>query len=261
MTLATVKEDSANNTWEEYLRDVRESDERMTDTWNRDAGGVLTFVSPNLLVPPFVPVTNWKTAIFAAMVTIFIVESYKMLSPASGDQTVFLLDQLSQQLAGLANGTDVQPQPYPPFSPRLSIIYVNSLWLLSLVLSTTSAFLATLSWQWAHRYLQLPQIQSMPRERARVRSILFLGTLKYRMHYLVETAPTLLHISLFLFNVGLVIFFFTIYKPVAIVVLVSVGFFGAAYFIMTILPCLDHVCPYSPGFNESPDAKTQHVAN
>jgi hypothetical protein len=228
----------------EYLEDVSESDRGMTGTWSQDASGVLTFVSPNLLVPTFVSVTSWKTAIFSATVTIFIVESYKMLSPTSGDQTVFLLGQVSQQLAGLANGTDVQPQPYPPFSPRLSIIYVNGIWLLSLVLSTTSALFATLTQQWAHRYLQLPQNQSMPRERARVRSILFLGTLKYRMHYLVGTAPTLLHISLFLFNVGLVIFFFTIYKPVAIVVLISVAFFGAAYFIVTILPCLDHVCPY-----------------
>ncbi len=167
-----------------------------------------------------------------------------MLSPDSGDQTVFLLGQLSQQLAGVANGTDIQPQPYPSFSPSVPIICINSIWLLSLMLSTTSALFATLTQQWARRYLQLPQISNVPRERARVRSFLFLGTLKYHMYYAVETAPTLLHISVFLFNIGLVIFFFTIYKPVAIVVLVSVVLFAVVYFVLTILPCIDHVCPY-----------------
>jgi hypothetical protein len=167
-----------------------------------------------------------------------------MLSPDSGDQTVFLLGQLSQQLAGVANGTNIQPQPYPSFSPSVPIVCINSIWLLSLMLSTTSALFATLSQQWARRYLQLPQISSVSRDCARVRSFLFLGTRKYQMYYAVETAPTLLHISVFLFNIGLVIFFFTIYNPVAIVVLVSVVLFAVVYFVLTILPCIDHVCPY-----------------
>jgi hypothetical protein len=65
------------------------------------------------------------------------------------------------------------------------------------------------------------------------------------MYRAVETAPTLLHLSVFLFNIGLVIFFFTIYKTMAIIVLVSVALFGVAYFMVTILPCLDRICPYS----------------
>ena len=64
------------------------------------------------------------------------------------------------------------------------------------------------------------------------------------MHLAVETAPTLLHLSVFLFFIGLVVFFFTIFKAVAIVISIAVGFFGLAYFALTILPCLDHSCPY-----------------
>jgi hypothetical protein len=67
---------------------------------------------------------------------------------------------------------------------------------------------------------------------------------KYHMHLAVEMAPTLLHLSVFLFFIGLVIFFFTIFKTVAIVISIAVGFFGLAYFALTILPCLDHTCPY-----------------
>jgi len=54
---------------------------------------------------------------------------------------------------------------------------------------------------------------------------LFLGTLKYDMSLAVETVPTVLHFSVFLFFAGLVIFFFTIHKAVAIAVSVSVGVF------------------------------------
>jgi Family of unknown function (DUF6535) len=70
--------------------------------------------------------------------------------------------------------------------------------------------------QWARMYIELPQSPSIPSDRARVRSFLFLGMEKYFMHVAVETAPTLLHLSVFLFYIGLVVFFFTIYKIVAI---------------------------------------------
>jgi hypothetical protein len=230
--------------WSEYLKDVKEYDEALTETWKEDANGVLTFVSLHLLVQTLVTTTNRKTAIFSAVVGAFIIESYKMLSPDSGNQTVFLLRQLSNQVNGLANGTIIQPQPDPGFSPGISIIWVNIIWLLSLVLSTTSALLATLTQQWARRYLQLPQIPSVPSERARVRSFLFRGTVMYAIHYAVEIAPTLLHLSVFLFNIGLVLFFFTIFKTVAIIVLAFVVLFGVLYSILTILPCLHHICPY-----------------
>jgi hypothetical protein len=53
-----------------------------------------------------------------------------------------------------------------------------------------------------------------------------------------------LHLSLFLFLVGLVVFFFTINKLVAIVLSVVVGLFGMIYLIMTILACVDRDCLY-----------------
>ncbi|KAH9962313.1 hypothetical protein BGW80DRAFT_1180893, partial [Lactifluus volemus] len=126
------------------------------------------------------------------------------------------------------------------------MIWVNIMWLLSLVLSLTSALFATLTQQWACRYIQLPELLSSQREQARVRSYLFRGMQKYNMRMLhaVETTPTLLHLSVFLFFVGLVIFFFSINKTVAIVVSVSVGLFALAYFALTILPCIAHDCPY-----------------
>ena len=98
--------------------------------------------------------------------------------------------------------------------------------------------------QWARIYIELPQSPSIPRERARVRSVLFLGMDRYFLHVAVEMAPTHLHLSVFLFYIGLVVFFLTVYKTVAIATLISVGIFGLAYLILIILPCVDHSCPY-----------------
>src|SRR5712692_8051673 len=82
------------------------------------------------------------------------------------------------------------------------------------------------------------------RTSARVRSFLFLGTVLYKMRLAVEIAPTLLHLSVYLFFAGLVIVFHTINAKVAIAVDVSVGLFVLAYIMLSILPCLDMRCPY-----------------
>ena len=187
---------------------------------------------------------NYKTGLFSATVGAFIIASYPMLSPASGDQTVFILQQISQQLSGLANGTVVTPKEYPPFSPSTQIVCVNAMWILSLIISIACALLATMMQQWARQYVQLPQLRTIPRERAYVRSFLFLGLERFHMPYMVELIPTLLHLSVFLFFVGLVIFLFTIFTTVAIIISVSVGIFSVAYIALTILPCASLNCPY-----------------
>jgi hypothetical protein len=244
MTLVIVHEDLVNEMWSEYLKNVDDYDKRLTDGWKDDANGVLVFVSFHPLFPVSITVTILETALFSATVASFIIESYKLLSPDPASQSAFLLGQLSQQFAGSANGTYVQPQSYPSSPPSTSIICVNILWLLSFLLSTASALFATLMLQWVRIYTDLPQFPNVPKERARVRSYLFFGVVKYRMHLAVKTAPLLLHLSVFLFFTGLVVFFFTIFKLVAIVISIAVGLFGLAYFALTILPCLDHSSPY-----------------
>ncbi|KAI9448488.1 hypothetical protein H4582DRAFT_1901033 [Lactarius indigo] len=128
--------------------------------------------------------------------------------------------------------------------PGLSIIWVNSLWLLSLVLSISSALVVILVQQWARRYTQLPQIPSLLGERERGRTFLFRGTSIYPMRRTVTVAQALLHLSVFFFFFGLVIFLFAVSKTVAIVVSICVGLFGLVYLILTILPCFDHRFPY-----------------
>ena len=174
----------------------------------------------------------------------FLIESYKKLSPDPGDQNAFYLRQISQQLANSTDHTFVPPQDYSPHPPTTSIVWVNAIWVLSLVLSIMSALSAILVQQWARRYLHIPQIPSSARDQARVRSFLFFGAHKYGIKNAVELTPMLLHLSIFLFFAGLVMFFFIVYKTIAIVLTISLGLFGVVYLVLTILPCIDNRCPY-----------------
>ena len=118
------------------------------------------------------------------------------------------------------------------------------MWLISLVLSLTSALIATLLQQWARRYVETPHRPSEPNHRARVRSFLFHGTEFYRMRVAVQIAPTLLHFSVYLFFAGLVVAFRTIDKSVAVAVDAAVGVFALTYIVLSLLPCIDVACPY-----------------
>jgi hypothetical protein len=59
--------------------------------------------------------TNSKTGLFSAIVGAFIIEFYKKLSSDSGDQTVALLQQISQQLPNspISTNPNTVNQPSP----------------------------------------------------------------------------------------------------------------------------------------------------
>ena len=245
-TPAAVKKedlDDDSGMWKMFLDEVREEDSRFTDAWKEDANSIVVFVSLNRLVPVFVTLTNSKTGLFSAIVGAFIIELYKKLSSDSGDQTVALLQQISYQLPNFPNSTNSNTvnQPSPP---GVAMVWVNILWLISLVLSLTCALIATLLQQWARRYIETPKSSNVLRHRARVRSLLLVGTKLYQIPLIVDILPTLLHLSVYLFLAGLVITFHTIHKTVAIAVDVAVGASGLAYLALSILPCADVRCPY-----------------
>ena len=189
-----------------------------------------------------------KTGLFSATVAAFIIESYKNLSPNSGDKTVALLGQISQQLAGVPLETLSQnltaATSNASFKPTNSAIRVNILWFLSLVLSLTSALSATLLQQWARRYLELTQHRGAPHKRARIRAYVFDGVKGTNMYRAVEAMPLLLHISVFFFLAGLIDFLFPINDTVAFYILGYISAFISIYAILTVLPNVILNSPY-----------------
>ena len=128
----------------------------------------------------FVTVTGSKTGLFSAIVGAFIIEFYKKLSSDPGDQTAALLQQISLQLPNSPNSTNLNTANRPS-SPGTTMVWVNTLWLISLVLSLTCALIATLLQQWARRYIETPKYPNTLKYRARVRSLLLVGTKSYKI--------------------------------------------------------------------------------
>ena len=106
------------------------------------------------------------------------------------------------------------------------------------------ALVATLVQQWAWHYLQAIECQPAPHKQARIRAYLYEGIIQFKMISLVDAIPALLHISVFFFLVGLVIFLFPINLAIASLTLGIAIICILLYAAMTFLPTLYRNCPY-----------------
>ncbi|KAJ7575046.1 hypothetical protein C8J56DRAFT_719880, partial [Mycena floridula] len=143
-------------------------------------------------------VARWKVlmdglllfaALFSAVVTAFIIEGYKTLSPDPSAMTVVLLYHISQQLSTITNTTELNISlPDLNSSPTLAII-TNVFWFLSLALSLTCALTATLIEQWASDYVRTIERREAPAIKARIRAYLFEGVENSNVAAIVEGTP------------------------------------------------------------------------
>ena len=115
---------------------------------------------------------------------------------------------------------------------------------MSLVISLTCALLATFLQQWARRYLKITQSRYSPHKRARIRAFFSEGVDKCLLPWTVDALPTLLHISLFLFFAGLVVFLCNVNLTIFKLVLSWVGLCVALYGCITCMPVFRHDSPY-----------------
>ncbi len=115
---------------------------------------------------------------------------------------------------------------------------------MSLVISLTCALLATLIQQWARRYLKATQPRYSPHKRAQIHAFFAEGVDKFLLPWVVEALPTLLHVSLFLFFAGLVVFLCNIDLTIFKLVLSWVSVCTALYGCITVLPIFRHDSPY-----------------
>ncbi|KAI0259665.1 hypothetical protein BC834DRAFT_786210, partial [Gloeopeniophorella convolvens] len=216
-------------------------DNKMAEGWKGDADGILVFV--RAFQPRLVRYSSSlpQTGLFSATVATFLGISLQNLTQNSQDTSAFYLARLYQLSA--ANGpNDTVPIPLPSlsdpssFSPTASAIWVNVLWLLSLVISLTCALLATLLQQWARRYLRLTRPARALHKRARIRSFMRQGVDKFYLPSVVEALPGLLHVSVFLFFAGLAIFLSGVNSIVFKAILSSTSASGGMYICATLMP-------------------------
>ncbi|KAJ7659613.1 hypothetical protein DFH06DRAFT_401009 [Mycena polygramma] len=226
--LADPGEDAAaTKLWAVYISEAEKYDKSLVESWKSDMEGMLIFAG-----------------LFSASLTAFLIESYKTLSPDSGDQTVKLLAQISQQLASGSNGTAFPISPAPTFTPSSTSLICNALWFISLGLSLTCALIATLLEQWARDFIHRADMRSAPLIRARIYSYLYYGMRRFNMHAIVDIIPLFLHASLLFFFAGLIAFLIPVNIIMTAIVAVLFVLVTTIYTILTFLPLRYTDCPY-----------------
>ncbi|KAJ7683778.1 hypothetical protein B0H17DRAFT_866092, partial [Mycena rosella] len=95
--------------WSVYVSEAEKYDKTLVESWRSDMEGMLIFAG-----------------LFSASLTAFIIESYKTLTPDSGDATVVLLTQILHQLAANSSGSTVNmPPPGSSFAPPSTSLICN----------------------------------------------------------------------------------------------------------------------------------------
>jgi len=167
-------------------------------------------------------------------------------------QNVVILDQISHQIASIAPQVPIPSTPppsFPAFEPLRSDIRVNAFWFMALIFSLSAALLAILVQQWIRDYMHVFQRYNDPLKSARLRQYLHEGSEGWYMPVVAEAVPGLLHVSLFLFFVGLGDVVMNINITVGIGTTVPIFACGLFYIFTTFAPVIYPQSPYQNSFS------------
>ncbi|CAE6487329.1 unnamed protein product [Rhizoctonia solani] len=122
--------------WKTYVKEADQVDGELVDGWNKSTDVILIFA-----------------ALFSAISTAFVIESYKNLKQDPTDLSAQTLLVISRSLAIIANGSQLNDASIntelqsgaPSFITPLSAICVNVLWFLSLSLSVAVSLISMLA--------------------------------------------------------------------------------------------------------------------
>jgi Family of unknown function (DUF6535) len=159
----------------------------------------------------------------------------------------FYLANIQQLLAG--NVSQVNP-PAPltdslSFSPPPHAILVNSLWFLSLSISLVCGVLVTSQHYCICSYMMVTQAPRIPpRNRARIHAFRFRGIMNSSFFMAFDIIAILIHISLFLFFIGLLIYLFHINFTLFCAVASFLGASAMTYLIFGLMPIVRIDSPY-----------------
>ncbi|PPQ87615.1 hypothetical protein CVT25_005800 [Psilocybe cyanescens] len=215
--------------WLLLLEPLMKKDKMRCDAWKDEVQNLLIFAG-----------------LFSAVVTAFIMESYKNLQADPNDAMIHLLSYIATRLDSPldSNSTNTNSSSVPtPFSPSPSSIRVNIFWFISLVLSLTTVLVGIISLQWLREHQHYPDLT--PRQRYAVYHMRVEGIEKWHVNKIFAALPLLLQCALILFLAGLVDFLrilgeWTLTTPVAVVIGLTLLFLIST----TLLPSLQGLSLY-----------------
>lgn len=201
--------------WDVYNNEARKVDIELVKDWTASLNFLLVFA-----------------AIFAAVLTAFIVESKKRLEQ---DPTSVMVDVMIFYTNNLANGTHTTYQ-MPSFEPNRSDIVVNCLFFASLSASLLAALASVVALQWVADYdAAITRGGSSPQDRAKRRQFRYAGVVRWKMGEIIAALPILLYCSVILFLIGLIIWLSNTHQAVGAIVTVGTGLAVSFYAIFTMI--------------------------
>ncbi|KAG8793901.1 hypothetical protein FRC12_001203 [Ceratobasidium sp. 428] len=217
--------------WEVYVDETDRSDRELVKGWNDSLDVLLIFA-----------------ALFSAITTALVIESSKRLQPDPAETSAQTLQAMSHILIAISNGQPVDistSSSVSPsrFSPSRSSVLVNALWYLSLTLSVAVSLVAMVAKSWCNVFMCN---RSGPRyEQGRRRQRKWNAIETWGMEDVFVYLPTLMHLALLLFAIGLSVYLWDLCISVAVPVLCVTTVFVSLYVVATILPSVHRDCPYS----------------
>ncbi|KDQ09657.1 hypothetical protein BOTBODRAFT_178877 [Botryobasidium botryosum FD-172 SS1] len=223
--------------WHMYIEDATKFDAALIEGWNRTMDVLLIF-----------------SALFSAVLAAFIIESYKTLSPNSGDATLSVLQRIEEHLSrqsapGQSNSPDSSQSGSNGFTPSASAIRINSVWFLSLTLSLSVAGVAVMAKQWLGNY-NWSTVAGNTRDRSRLRQFRYTELQRWKVPEIIALLPTLLLLALALFFFGLIEFLFGINSVVAIINAALIAVIALFFVVTTVAPLLIPRCPYKTSLSD-----------
>ncbi|CAE6481181.1 unnamed protein product, partial [Rhizoctonia solani] len=221
--------------WQCYVKESTKQDGDMVEAWNKNMDVLLVFA-----------------ALFSAVVTAFLIESYKNLKPDAAYITAASVSRMAELVELMASGkppsnaTMKLPSLYD-FQPADSDIAINTLWFCSLTLSMTVALVSMLVKQWGEGYLYGRHFTIVPYYvQARTRQARFNQLGRWKVRYVMRALHMMMHGALGLFLWGLIILLRNLtrgsmlWTSVATVVICVFAF----YLFATLVPLVCHFSPY-----------------
>ncbi|KAH7325494.1 hypothetical protein B0J17DRAFT_722962 [Rhizoctonia solani] len=218
--------------WRTYVKEADRVDEELVDGWNKSMDVNLIFVRDSYctLIDKFYSYTYRPPYSLPSPLRAFVIESYKNLKQDPADVSAQTLLVISQTLSSMNNGSQTTNVPPIRIWKHLrskhhqlrSVVHACQGWCLEFMSGRIGP----------------------PGSQARRRQRRWDGVVGWKMNEVLVVLPSLIHLSLLLFAVGLCVFLWDVHYGVAIPVVTVTALAAGAYFACTILPYIDEYCPY-----------------
>ncbi|KAG8942434.1 hypothetical protein FRC03_003217 [Tulasnella sp. 419] len=221
--------DDDNRFWQTYVSESGKFDKELIESWNDNLDSLLLFA-----------------ALFSAINTSFIIESYKRLQRDGVDSTNSLLKLMLQH----RNDNETLRLEDDDWSPPSQAVRVNAELFASLACSLLASFGAILGKEMLAEYKSSGALNTLP-EQGRKRQRKYDGLKRYRFRLLMQMLPILLQFSLALFLIGIIDFLSQMSIAVATVIIIPVGMGLILYVVSVIVAIQQEDSPFQTSLSKS----------